>query len=167
MSNRLGTLFLVVAILQAALRSALADDFAFGADLSFLKQAEDNGMAFKDGTNALPGLEIFRNHGYNWIRLRLFVEPVGNHLPNDLAYTLAEAKEAKRLGYKFLLDFHYASTWVDPGKQPTPEAWKDLSHPERVKKIFEYSRASIAAFRDEGVMPDMVQIGNEITHGML
>ena len=44
-------------------------DFAFGADLSFLKQAEDRGRVFKDGTNALPGLQIFKNHGYNWIRL--------------------------------------------------------------------------------------------------
>src|SRR5712675_2906607 len=112
--------------------SSRASDFAFGADLSFLKQAEDRGKVFKDGTNALPGLQIFKNHGYNWIRLRIFVEPVGNNLPNDLAYTLAEAKDAKKLGYKFLLDFHYANSWADPGKQPTPQAWKDLPHQERV-----------------------------------
>src|SRR5277367_5072213 len=79
-----------------------ADEFAFGADLSFLKQAEDSGKVFKDGTNATPGLEIFRNHGYNWIRLRLFVEPVGQHLPNDFKYTLSMAQAAKKLGYKFL-----------------------------------------------------------------
>src|SRR5258708_37693849 len=88
-----------------------ADDFAFGADLSFLKQAEDGGKVFKDGTNAAPGLQIFKNHGYNWIRLRIFVEPVGGNLPNDLKYTIAGAQDAKKLGYKFLLDFHYASTW--------------------------------------------------------
>lgn len=146
---------------------ARAYDFAFGADLSFLKQAEDEGKVFKDGTNAEPGLQIFRNHGYNWIRLRLFVEPVGGHLPNDLAYTIAEAQRAKALGYKFLLDFHYANTWADPGKQPTPTAWTNLTHWARVKKVFAYTRDSIAAFRDAGVLPDMVQIGNEVTHGML
>ncbi|HEY1790194.1 MAG TPA: glycosyl hydrolase 53 family protein [Verrucomicrobiae bacterium] len=167
MHSRFGALFLAMVVLQATLRSAGAYDFAFGADLSFLKQAEDSGTVFKDGTNALPGLQIFRNHGYNWIRLRLFVEPVGNHLPNNLAYTLAEAREAKGLGYKFLLDFHYANSWADPGKQPTPEAWKNLSHRQRVEKVFEYSRDSIVAFRDVGAMPDMVQVGNEITHGML
>jgi arabinogalactan endo-1,4-beta-galactosidase len=144
-----------------------ASDFAFGADLSFLKQAEDRGTVFKDGTNAMPGLQIFKNHGYNWIRLRIFVEPVGGNLPNDLAYTLAEARDAKKLGYKFLLDFHYASTWADPGKQPTPEAWLTLSHKQRVKKVFEYTRDTIAAFRDAGVLPDMVEVGNEVTHGML
>lgn len=158
---------LLLAALLVFSRASHASEFAFGADLSFLKQAEDRGMVFKDGTNALPGLQIFKNHGYNWIRLRIFVEPVGNHLPNDLAYTLAEAKDAKKLGYKFLLDFHYANSWADPGKQPTPDAWKNLSHRQCVKKVFDYTRETIAAFRDAGVLPDMVQVGNEVTHGML
>lgn len=163
---RLAFCFVAILALLTAGR-AVAYDFAFGADLSFLKQAEDNGMVFKDGTNALPGLQIFRNHGYNWIRLRLFVEPVGDGLPNNEAYTIAEAKAAKALGYKFLLDLHYASTWADPGKQPTPAAWKPLSHRQRVKRVFEYSRDTIAQFREAGALPDMVQIGNEVTHGML
>ncbi len=147
--------------------SARAADFAFGADLSFLKQAEARGTVFKDGTNALPGLQLFKNHGYNWIRLRVFVEPVGGNLPNDLKYTLAMAQAAKKLGYKFLLDFHYASTWADPGKQPTPDAWKNLAHQERVQNVFAYTRDTVAAFRDAGVLPDMVQIGNEVRVGML
>ena len=147
--------------------SASAADFAFGADLSFLKQAEDHGKIFKDGTNELPGLQIFKNHGYNWIRLRVFVEPVGNNLPNDLAYTLALAQAAKKLGYKFLLDLHYANSWADPGKQPTPAAWINLSHRQRTEKVFVYTRDTIAAFRGASVLPDMVQVGNEITAGML
>ena len=144
-----------------------AAEFAFGADLSFLKQAEDHGKVFKDGTNALPGLQLFRQHGYNWIRLRLFVEPVSNNLPNNLAYTLALAKNAKALGYKFLLDLHYANSWADPGQQPTPGTWINLSHAERVKAVLEYTRDTIAAFRDAGVLPDMVQVGNEVSNGML
>ncbi len=144
-----------------------AADFAFGADMSFLKQAEERGKVFKDGTNALPGLQIFKNHGYNWIRLRIFVEPVSNNLPNDLKYTLALAQDAKKLGYKFLLDFHYANSWADPGKQPTPGDWIALSHKARVKKVFEHTRDTVSAFREAGVMPDMVQIGNEVRAGML
>jgi arabinogalactan endo-1,4-beta-galactosidase len=161
------TTLATVLLLSVADNSLRAADFAFGADLSFLKQAEDRGTVFKDGTNATPGLQIFKNHGFNWIRLRIFVEPVGGNLPNDLQYTLAEARDAKKLGYKFLLDFHYASTWADPGKQPTPEAWLPLSHKQRVKKVFEYTRDTITAFRDAGVLPDMVEVGNEVTHGML
>jgi arabinogalactan endo-1,4-beta-galactosidase len=160
-------IFAGILLLSAAGNILRAGEFAFGADLSFLKQAEDRGQVFRDGTNALPGLQIFHNHGYNWIRLRLFVAPVGGNLPNDLPYTLALARDAKKLGYKFLLDLHYANSWADPGKQPTPEAWKNLTHKQRVKKVFEYTRDTIAAFRDAGLLPDMVQVGNEITAGML
>ncbi len=160
-------LLVAISVLLANACPLCASEFAFGADLSYLKQAEDGGAVFKDGTNAMSCLQIFHNHGYNWIRLRIFVEPVSNNLPNNLAYTIAEAKDAKKLGYKFLLDFHYANSWADPGKQPTPEAWRNLSHKQRVKKVFEYSRDTITALRDAGVMPDMVQVGNEITHGML
>src|SRR5271168_4108573 len=120
-----------------------ADDFAFGADLSFLRQAESQGKVFKDGSNAAPGLQIFRDHNYNWIRLRIFVEPVQEHLPNDLAYTLAAAQDAKKLGYKLMLDFHYAASWADPAKQPTPPQWRDLSHEQRVKAVFDYTRQTI------------------------
>lgn len=164
---KIGCVKILVLLVFGTVCGSRAGDFAFGADLSFLKQAEDHGFVFKDGTNTLPGLQIFKNHGYNWIRLRLFVEPVGGKLPNDLAYTLAMARDAKQLGCKFLLDLHYANSWADPAKQPTPEAWKDLSHPARVEKVFEYTRDTIAAFREAGVLPDMVQVGNEVTHGML
>jgi arabinogalactan endo-1,4-beta-galactosidase len=167
MNIRCAKILTLFALALGTISVSCAADFAFGADLSFLKQAEDRGTVFKDGTNALPGLQILKNHGYNWIRLRIFVEPVGGNLPNDLKYTLAMALDAKKLGYKFLLDFHCANSWADPGKQPTPETWQDLSHEARAKEVFEYTRDTIAAFRDAGVLPDMVQIGNEITHGML
>jgi len=142
-----------------------AADYAIGADLSFLKQAEDGGTVFKDCNEVKPGLQIFKDHGYNWIRLRLFHTPT--RLPNDLDYTIALAQEAKKLGFKFLLNYHYSDTWADPGKQYIPKAWEGKSHDELVQAVFEYTRDTIIAFRDAGVMPDMVQPGNEIIHGML
>jgi arabinogalactan endo-1,4-beta-galactosidase len=159
-------LFSALLLLQGAPR-LFAYEFAFGADLSFLRKAEESGKVFKDGTHPLPGLQIFRNHGYNWIRLRLFVEPVGEGLPNDLSYTIAEAQEAKKLGYRFLLDLHYANSWADPGKQPTPASWMGLSHRGRVRKVYDYTRGTLIAFREAGVLPDMVQVGNEVTNGIL
>jgi arabinogalactan endo-1,4-beta-galactosidase len=158
---------LAMTVLTTANNALPAAEFAIGADLSYLKQAEDRGAVFKDGTNALPGLQIFKNHGYRWIRLRIFVEPVGDGLANDLAYTLTEARAAKQLGYNFLLDYHYANSWADPGKQPTPMAWTNLTHKERTKRVFEYTRDTLAAFGDAGVLPEMVQVGNEVTHGIL
>jgi len=141
-----------------------AADYAVGADLSFLKQAEDGGKVFKDNGEVKPGLVIFKDHGYNWIRLRLFHTPTD--LPNNLEYTITLAKAAKKLGFHFLLDYHYSDTWADPGKQFTPKAWEGMSHPQLVKAVFEYTRQTIAAFRDAGVLPDMVQIGNEVINGM-
>ncbi|MGD0653689.1 MAG: glycosyl hydrolase 53 family protein [Thermoguttaceae bacterium] len=142
-----------------------AADYAVGADLSFLKQAEDRGTVFKDNGQAKPGLQIFKDHGYNWIRLRLFHTPT--QLPNNLEYTIALAKEAKKLGFKILLDFHYSDTWADPGKQFIPKAWKDKSHAELVQAVEEYTKTTIAAFRQADVLPDMVEIGNEIINGMI
>lgn len=151
---------------HAAVRtSQYPGDYAIGADLSFLKQAEDRGTVFKDKGVAKPGLQIFKNHGYNWIRLRLFHTPT--RLPNDLAYTIALAQDAKRLGFKFLLNYHYSDTWADPGKQIMPKAWEGKSHAELVQTVEGYTRDTIRAFAQAGALPDMVQIGNEITPGML
>src|SRR5579871_113210 len=125
------------------LPQARASDYAVGADLSFLAQAEAGGTVFKDAGQSMPGLRIFQNHGYNWIRLRLFHTPT--ELPNSLPYTIAAAKQAKALGFKFLLDFHYSDTWADPGKQFTPKAWEGKSHEQLVVAVFEYTRDTIAA----------------------
>jgi arabinogalactan endo-1,4-beta-galactosidase len=140
-------------------------EYAIGADLSFLKNAEDRGFHFKEGDSTKSGLSIFRDHGYNWIRLRLFHTPTT--LPNNLEYTIALAKEAKDMGFHFLLDYHYSDTWADPGKQYLPKAWEGLSHKDLVRAVYNYSAETIKAFRQAGVMPDMVQIGNEVINGML
>ena len=163
---RVGLVVMAVAFAGSAARAA---DYAIGADVSFLAQAEANGTVFKDGGVAKPGLQILKDHGYTWIRLRLFHTPAKGPypLPNDLPYTIELARQARALGFKFLLNFHYSDTWADPAKQFIPEAWKDLAHDELVEAVFTYTRDTIAAFREAGVMPDMVQNGNEITNGML
>src|SRR5258706_13004068 len=74
---------------------AFSQDYAVGADVSFLRQAEKEGVVFKDNGTPQPGLQILRNHGYNWIRLRLFDNPTD--LPNNLEYTITLAKDAKKL----------------------------------------------------------------------
>jgi arabinogalactan endo-1,4-beta-galactosidase len=141
------------------------DDYAIGADVSFLPHAEARGVVFKDAGQPKPGLQIFKDHGYNWVRLRLFHTPT--RLPNSLPYTIGCAQAAKKLGFKILLNFHYSDTWADPAKQFIPKAWEGVSHEELTEAVFAYTRDSIAAFRDAGVMPDMVQPGNEVINGML
>ena len=162
-TTRIKWVFLLLLGLQ--MPGSFAQEYMIGADLSFLKHAEDNGFVFKENGEAKPGLEIFQDHGYNWIRLRLFHTPP--QLPNDLDYTIALAKEAKDMGYKFLLDFHYSDTWADPQKQFLPKAWEGLSHQVLVDSVYEYTKNAIVAFREAGALPDMVQNGNEIINGML
>jgi arabinogalactan endo-1,4-beta-galactosidase len=156
-------LWLMLALgLSAGARAA---EYAVGADLSFLPQAEANGTVFKDGGQAKPGLQIFKDHGYNWVRLRLFHTPLT--LPNTLAYTIAAAKDAKQRGFKLLLDIHYSDSWADPGHQTTPVAWQGMTHKQLVQAVFAYTRDTLEAFRSAGALPDMVEVGNEITAGML
>ncbi len=161
------SIFLIslISILSMMPLQLSGQEYAIGADLSFLKSTEDGGHVFKENNVPKPGLRIFSDHGYNWIRLRLFHSPT--NLPNDLDYTIALAKSARELGMKFLLDYHFSDTWADPGKQTVPKAWKGMSHKELVRAVFEYSRETIKAFREAGVMPDMVQPGNEVINGMM
>jgi arabinogalactan endo-1,4-beta-galactosidase len=145
--------------------SGFCPPLAVGADVSFLPQAESEGAIFKDHGMPRPALEILRDHGYGWVRLRLFNHPTT--LPNDMAYTLAEAKKAKALGFGIVLDLHYADDWADPQHQPTPLAWQKLRHPQLMEAVLNFTRDTLAQFRQQGVLPNIVQIGNEVTSGMM
>src|ERR1039458_190115 len=100
-AHRAGLLPFVLSIQFLFSGAAKAADYAVGADLSFLKQAEAQGAVFKDHGQAKPGLALFRDHGYNWIRLRLFHTP--SRLPNNLEYTVALAREARERHCQFLM----------------------------------------------------------------
>lgn len=143
----------------------LSQEYMIGADLSFAKEAEDNGFVFKENYQSKKVVQVFKNHGYNWIRLRLFHTPT--ELPNNLEYTIVFAKEAKQNGYKFLLDYHYSDTWADPAKQFVPKAWEGKTQKEVEELVFLYTKKTMEAFREANVYPDMVQIGNEISNGMI
>jgi beta-galactosidase len=144
-----------------------------GADISFLPQLEARGIKFSDNGAEKDAIEILKDHRFNYIRLRLFVDPANDsgYSPKrafcDLQHTLDMAKRIKKAGMKFLLDFHYSDTWADPGKQYKPAAWKGLSFPELTRKIYEYTKQVLTALKAQGTLPDMVQTGNEINHGMI
>ncbi|AHG93288.1 glycosyl hydrolase 53 domain protein (plasmid) [Gemmatirosa kalamazoonensis] len=110
---------------------------------------------------------IMRKHGWNAFRLRVFVSPVRNAPDNSLENTLPLARAIKDAGAMFLLDIHYSDTWADPGHQDTPAAWRELDAAAMEQKVEEYTRDVISQFKAAGAMPDMVQIGNEITGGLL
>ncbi len=162
-------LFLLALLCPAAAVAQSDEPYAFGADVSFLGQAETAGVILKDNGIPTPGLEILRRHGYNWVRLRVFVDPAKaqTNLPNTLEYAIALTKRAKALGFKVEVGFHYSDTWSDRFHQITASAWQGETHAQLVQSVFAYTRDSIAAFAKAGAMPEMVQFGNEPTLGFL
>lgn len=153
--------------------SSKIEEEMIGADISFLPQLESSGMIFYDQGNQGDAIEILKSHGFNYIRLRLFVNPeleVG-YSPNigfcGLDSTLTMARRVKQAGLKLLLDFHYSDTWADPQKQYKPKAWEDLEFDELTYALKDYTKSVLVALKEQGTMPDMVQIGNEINHGMV
>jgi arabinogalactan endo-1,4-beta-galactosidase len=142
-------------------------EYAFGVDVSSLKPSEDAGRVFKDTDGTVkPALAIFKYHGFNWIRLRTCVPPVAQRQP-DVNATIAAATDAKKLGFNLLLDIHYSNSWADPTNEPTPSTWRDLSHADRVQAVFEYTRDTIAAMAKADVLPDIIQVGNEVSNGFM
>jgi beta-galactosidase len=148
-------------------------DKMLGADISFLPQLEARGVKFSDGEKERDAIEILKDHGFNYIRLRIFNNPArdSGYSPGrgfcGLEHTKTMAKRAKKAGLKVLLDFHYSDTWADPGKQFKPAAWRGKSFPELKQAVYDYTKEVMHALKDQGTPPDMVQVGNEINHGMI
>jgi len=77
------------------------------------------------------------------------------------------AKRIKAAGMRFLLDFHYSDVWADPAKQYKPVSWGGLPFDELTAKVRSYTKETLEAFKTDGTLPDMVQVGNEIVGGMI
>jgi beta-galactosidase len=148
-------------------------DKMLGADISFLPQLEARGVKFSDGGQEKDAIQILKDHGFNYIRLRIFNNPArdSGYSPGhgfcDLEHTRQMAKRVKAAGMKWLLDFHYSDTWADPGKQFKPAAWRGKSFPELTQAVYDYTKEVMQALKADGTLPDMVQVGNEINHGMI
>jgi arabinogalactan endo-1,4-beta-galactosidase len=158
--------------LAQAATMAAPTKFYLGADISAL--AGGRGGFFGGGPRVYQenGQEdtefaIMMKHGWNAFRLRVFVSPVRMAPNNSLQNTIPLAKQIKEASTTFMLDIHYSDTWADPQHQETPIGWRLLDVDGLEKQVEEYSKDVITQLREAGAMPDMVQVGNEITGGML
>lgn len=149
------------------------NSFLAGADCSHVGFFEAHGKTYREGGVAVDPFLILKRDGINCVRLRLFTgsneyaKQDSYNTINNLTYTVPLAARVKKAGLQFLLDFHYSDTWADPDKQAKPAAWKELPFDQLEQRLFEYNRDCIAAFKKAGAMPEYVQVGNEITPGML
>ncbi|MGP4039422.1 glycoside hydrolase family 53 protein [Gracilibacillus sp. D59] len=140
-------------------------EFIKGVDLSFVDEVETEGGLYFDNGKPVDVIDLLHRSGVNAVRLRLWHTPTGGYC--DIERTIKMAKRIKQYNMDFLLDFHYSDYWADPGKQSKPEAWKSLRFDELVEIVYSYTKEVIETFMEEDALPDMVQIGNEITNGML
>ena len=136
-----------------------------GADISHLPQLVSLGAEFSLDGEVMDPLQIFRLHGFEVIRLRLW------HTPDEpwhgLEATLEFAQDLRAAGFEIMLDLHYSDTWADPGKQYKPAVWEGLPFPTLVDSVYAYTNSVIRAFRDGNALPKYVQVGNEINPGFL
>lgn len=161
-------LILFCGSLGCATQPVGAEKFLIGADISAAATLEKAGVVYRENNEPNDLFAILKNNGFNAIRLRIFVNPnKENIVTNDLPYTLDLAKRAKAHNMKLLLNFHYSDTWADPQKQYKPAAWADMPFDELKQTVQSYTASVIETFKKENVLPDMVQVGNEITPGML
>ncbi|MCE3281315.1 MAG: hypothetical protein K0Q66_52 [Chitinophagaceae bacterium] len=148
-------------------------DKMIGADISFLPQLEARGIRFSDKGKEKDAIRILKDHGFNYVRLRIFNDPAADsgYSPGkgfcDLEHTKKMARRIKDAGMKLLLDFHYSDNWADPGKQYKPAAWKHLNFPALKDSMYAFTKRVISELQAQGTTPDMVQIGNEINHGII
>ncbi len=145
-----------------------------GADISMLTAYETiseagHQVTYKDvdGTQS-DVLSLLKKYGMNSMRVRLFVNPtMQKAVIQDIDYVKKLGKRIKDAGLSFVLDFHYSDTWADPAAQSVPAEWGNLSVDEYTEKLYSYTKEVLEDFVNEGVVPDMIQTGNEISYGLM
>ena len=137
-----------------------------GMDLSFQPEVSEWQTQYYDvAGQPVQLLPYVAEKGVNLVRLRLWHTPDTSF--NGLESVLEYAMEVKNNGMDILLDFHYSDRWADPGQQFIPEAWKNLSQELLSDSIYQYTFRVLERFKAVGVLPAMVQIGNETNAGFM
>ena len=143
--------------------------FYCGADLSYVNEMEDCGATYRDADNQEKDVyEIFNDAGTNMVRLRLWHNPTWTDY-STLQDVKKAIRRAKNLQIKVLLDFHYSDTWADPNKQEIPAAWaSSIDDTEKLSQLlYQYTYDVLKELATQDLLPDIVQVGNEINAMML
>ncbi|WP_044915769.1 glycoside hydrolase family 53 protein [Butyrivibrio sp. WCE2006] len=147
--------------------------FIKGMDVSMIKELENHGASYYLKGNKEDIFSILKECSVNMIRLRLWRDPYSSDGEsygggtNDLETTLELARRAKENGMQVLLDIHYSDFWADPAKQVKPKAWSKISGAELEGTVYGYTALVLKEFKKNDLIPEMIQIGNEITKGLL
>jgi arabinogalactan endo-1,4-beta-galactosidase len=137
-----------------------------GADLSYVNEVEDRGGVFYQNGHAQDPFHILKERGANIVRVRLWHTPTWTAYSNfaDVQRTI---RRAKALDMAVLLNFHYSDTWADPGKQIIPAAWARLEQAALEQAVYDYTFGVLLELDEQGILPEFVQVGNEINTEIL
>jgi len=167
------------ATLLLASAAATAGTFIFATDLSFLPRLDCGGACSPFSTAAgapADALAAVAAAGFSHVRVRLWVDPSastpggwpdGDARVSNLTSVCALAARAARAGLALWLDLHYSDTWADPGHQGKPRAWAALAPAALRAAVAGHTGAALAALAAAGAPPAVVQVGNEVTRGLL
>lgn len=163
---------LISALLAIAAGNAMSK--YVGGDISLLTKYEEHGAIYYNeyGARITNMLNYLKSTGLNAVRVRLFVDPSkagaedqGEGVCQDLPYVLALSQRIKAAGFNLLLDIHYSDTWTDPGQHSTPSSWTVTS--ALGDSVYSYTKHVLTAMIAANARPDFIQVGNEVTYGML
>lgn len=156
----------LLAALLLTTASLAETPFQFGVDSSFANEMDDCGAIYRDTGKKADVYEIYKTHGVNFVRLRLWVHPDWTHYSTleDVKRSMARAKA---LHMAVLLDLHYSDDWADGDKQIIPKAWANITDDNTLATtLYHYTRDVLEELRKADLLPEMIQIGNE-TNGEL
>lgn len=144
--------------------SVNGSNFFYGADLSYVNEMEDCGAIYKNKHGVTEDVySIFKKEGANLIRLRLWHNPKWTNYSNyqDVKKSIYRAK---KLEMQVLLDFHYSDHWTDPSSQQIPAAWLEKVDDTSAlgKILYQYTYNTLNDLANSDLLPDIVQVGNEI-----
>jgi arabinogalactan endo-1,4-beta-galactosidase len=154
-------------LIVAAGSARCAERFA-GVDLSYVNEMQDCGAQYRVGGKVKDPFQLFADAGANLVRLRLWNAPDWTKYGTEADVTRS-IERAHRTGMKVLLDLHYSDDWADPQKQTVPKAWAaDLGDSRKLADhVYRYTRDVLTRLDARGLLPYMVQVGNEINTQML
>lgn len=149
------------------------NEFSMGVDLSYVNQVEDYQGIYKDSDAVKDPFLIMKKHGANTVRVRLWHTPKwvaalnGGKMYYDLAGAEKTIRRAKEAGMAVSLDIHYSDRWADPDHQDIPASWNGLSLPVLKDSVYNYTSNVLNYLKTRNLIPEMVQIGNEVNSGIL
>lgn len=143
---------------------------AKGADISWLPAMERDGYQFYNAKGEKEDcISILKAHGINSVRLRVFYQPSDDLRSGGCgrAATIAMARRCQDMGMRIMIDFHYSDSWADPQRQEKPAAWANHTADQLATDVYKHTYDVLSGLKEAGVVPEWVQIGNEIRFGML